>query len=302
MERFRFGLFEFDPATKELRREGVLVRLQSQPAQMLACLLEHPSEVVSREDLRKAVWRNDTFVDFERGLNFCVAQIRAALDDSATEPRFIRTIPKRGYQFIAPVARNGTPQPTQETRFASVPAKVATKKLVALGLAACFVLAAVFAAGYRFRTRAAAPESPIVAVMRFDNETGDPEMSRFSDALSDLLVAELTAKGDGNYRVIGNARILRLPRDQRDLNAVGSALGASYVVLGQVQRNGDQTRVLAHLIHLPEQAHVWVTRFDHGIDDPLALEAQVAQMVASEFSGRIRPDVPQPASHPRASL
>lgn len=299
MGRFRFGLFEFDPATKELRREGALVRLQSQPAQMLACLLENPGEVVSREDLRKAVWRDDTFVDFERGLNFCVAQIRAALDDSATDPRFIRTIPKRGYQFIAPVERNGCQESKREP--SSAQTKLGARKFIALGFAGFCLLAAVFAAGYWFRTRAAA-QTPIVAVMRFDNETGSPDMSRFSDALSDMLVAELTTKGDGRYRVIGNARILRLPRDQRDLGAVCSALGASYVVLGQVQRNGDQTRVLAHLIHLPEQTHVWVTRYDHVIDDPLALEAQVAQRVATEFSGRIRPQLDQPASHSRASL
>lgn len=295
MERFRFGLFEFDSASKELRREGVLVRLQSQPAQMLACLLEHPGGVVSREELRKAVWRDDTFVDFERGLNFCVGQIRATLDDSATEPRFIRTIPKRGYQFIAPVERI-------EDSASNARTKIGPRRLVALGVALCFVLAAIFAAGYWFRTRSGVHESPIVAVMRFDNETGNPEMSRFSDDLSDMLVAELTAKGDGHYRVIGNARILRLPRDQRDLTAVGSSLGASYVVLGQVQRNGDQTRILAHLIHLPEQTHVWVTRLDHVIDDPLALEAQIAQTVATEFSGRIRPGVTTSASHPRASL
>jgi TolB-like protein len=137
--------------------------------------------------------------------------------------------------------------------------------------------------------------------MRFDNETDDPSMTRFSDAVSDMLVAELTTKGGGHYRVIGNARILRLPRDQRDLTAVGTSLGASYVVLGQVQRKGEQTRVLAHLIHLPEQTHVWVTRFDHVLDDPLALESEVARIVATEFSGRIRPGMPA-ALHPRASL
>src|SRR5215469_7713231 len=104
-DQFRFGIFEFDRASQELRREGVLVRLQSQPAQVLGCLLEYAGEVVSREELRQAVWQDHTFVDFERGLNCCIAQIRAALKDSAIEPRFIRTIPKRGYQFFPPVTR-----------------------------------------------------------------------------------------------------------------------------------------------------------------------------------------------------
>jgi DNA-binding winged helix-turn-helix (wHTH) protein/TolB-like protein len=297
MTRLRFGLFEFDSTQKELRREGVLVRLQSQPAQVLACLLEHSGEVVSRDELRSAVWHNDTFVDFERGLNFCIAQIRAALDDDAAEPRFIRTIPKRGYQFIAPVERVGVPESARP-----VPAELplSTTRRGILILAGCLLVIATFLAGYEW-SRTGARQSPIVAVMRFDNETDDPSMTRFSDAVSDMLVAELTTKGGGHYRVIGNARILRLPRDQRDLTAVGTSLGASYVVLGQVQRKGEQTRVLAHLIHLPEQTHVWVTRFDHVLDDPLALESEVARIVATEFSGRIRPGMPA-ALHPRASL
>src|SRR5437660_2952088 len=105
-EQFRFGVFEFHRASRELRRHGMLVRLQAQPAQVLACLLERAGEVVSREELRQAVWQEGTFVDFERGLNFCIAQIRAALNDNAAEPRYVRTIPKRGYQFIAPVTRS----------------------------------------------------------------------------------------------------------------------------------------------------------------------------------------------------
>ena len=95
--RFRFGLFEFDTATRELRREGVLVRLQSQPAQVLSCLIEQDGQVVSRESLRETVWGTGTFVDFERGLNFCIAQIRSALNDDSTSPRYVRTVPKRGY-------------------------------------------------------------------------------------------------------------------------------------------------------------------------------------------------------------
>jgi DNA-binding winged helix-turn-helix (wHTH) protein len=103
--RFRFGLFEFDAAALELRREGVLVRLQSQPAQVLASLVERADQVVSRDDLRKAIWGDETFVDFERGLNFCISQIRSALKDDSADPTYIRTVPKSGYQFIAPVQR-----------------------------------------------------------------------------------------------------------------------------------------------------------------------------------------------------
>src|SRR5215470_1457860 len=107
--RYRFGMFEFNAASKELRREGVLVRLQSQPAQLLACLIERAGQTVSRDDLRKVLWGDDTFVDFDRGLNFCISQLRSALRDDTSEPRYIRTIPKSGYQFIAPVEKMAEP-------------------------------------------------------------------------------------------------------------------------------------------------------------------------------------------------
>jgi TolB-like protein len=250
--------------------------------------------------LRQAVWPDGIFVDFERGLNFCIAQIRAALTDTAVEPRFIRTIPKRGYQFIAPVSRSGSSE-LPHTKIAN-PGTVWATKTALLILAACLVLASLFAAGYWVTSRHSVQKTPIVAVARFDNETGDPAMTQFSDAVTDMLVVDLTAKGDGQYRVIGNASELRVAREQRDLTAVASSLGASYVILGQVQRKGDQTRILAHLIHLPDQTHVWVTRIDRTVNDPLALESQVAQTVAVEFAPKIRTTYVPFASHTRASL
>jgi DNA-binding winged helix-turn-helix (wHTH) protein/TolB-like protein len=272
-----------------------LLRLQAQPAQVLRTLLEHRDQIVSREELREAVWHNDTFVDFERGLNFCIAQIRAALNDNATEPIFIRTIPKRGYQFIAPVTCVGEPvdhDTARQTRH------IRSRILVALAAVCAF--AAVVAAAYWLKLRS--EPTPIVAVLRFDNETANPEMIRFGDAVTDNLVVELTTRADRHYRVIGSARILRLPREQRDLTAIASTLGASYAILGQVQNAGNQTRVLAHLIHLPDQTHVWVARVDHGLDDPLDLEAQIAQTIAVQFSARIRATFTAFTSHGAASL
>ena len=152
---------------------------------------------------------------------------------------------------------------------------------------AVLVLAAVFVAGYWLKRRATTSPNPIVAVARFDNETGNPATTPLSDAITDMLVADLTSAGDGRYRVIGNAEILRRPREQRDLRAIASSLGASYVVLGQVQLKGNQTRILAHLIHLPEQTHVRVARVDRTFDDPLVFESEVAQEVTSQFSSRI---------------
>ena len=285
-KRFRFGLFEFDAATLELRREGVLIRLQSQPARALACLIERAGEVVSRDDLRQEVWGNDTFVDFDRGLNFCISQIRSALKEDPEHPAYIRTIPKSGYQFIAAVQRiTAAPQEPQTTATAPRSRTVTARSLPWVG--ALVVLAALIFLGYRYRSIQSPGQLPIVAVLRFDNETGDASVTRFSDALTDNLVERLTSQSTGRYRVIGNAQILRLPREQRDLAAVGSTLQASYVVLGQVQSNGAQIRILAHLIRLPDQTHIRVVRMDRPLTDPLNLESEAAEKITAEFASRL---------------
>lgn len=320
-ERFRFGLFEFDAATRELRREGVLVRLPSQPAQLLACLIEHAGQTVSRDELRQTLWGRDTFVDFDRGLNFCISQIRSALKDDSVEPTYIRTIPKQGYQLIAPVERisdSGPSQDASRSRGGDSAASPGYRRKMVLAAAALIVLVLVVAAGRRFLRRPSSTPPPIVAVLRFDNETGDSGMTRFSDALTDTVVERLTSLSQGRYQVIGNAQILRRPREQRDLNAVGSSLHAAYIVLGQVQsndaqrnddpRSGDQrnhdqgkrrpVRILAHLIRLPEQTHLWVARAERTLADPLAVESEVAEKIATEFSPRVAAD----SDHKNASL
>src|SRR5437016_6044665 len=100
----RFGIFELNPETGELRKSGTLLRIQPQPFKVLALLARHPGELISRDRLRRELWQDETFVDFDQGLNFCVSQIRAVLGDSADSPRYIETLPRRGYRFIGAVA------------------------------------------------------------------------------------------------------------------------------------------------------------------------------------------------------
>jgi DNA-binding winged helix-turn-helix (wHTH) protein/TolB-like protein len=302
MGRFRFGIFEFDAATKELRRDGALVRLQTQPAQALACLLARAGEVVSREELRQAVWGSETFVDFDRGLNFCIGQVRAALDDDSVTPRYVRTIPKRGYQFIAPVEALGKEADAGSQEAETIFAKSKFSRVTALVCAGTVLATSALGAGYWLRSWRLSKRRPIVAVLRFDNETSDPAMARFSDGLTDNVVEELTAQSRGRYEVIGNAQILRLPRDQRDLEAISSSLHAAYVVLGQVQADGSQTRILAHLIRMPDQTHLWVARMDRSIQDPLGVESDAAQKIAAAFADRVAQDssgnrLPEAPSH-----
>jgi DNA-binding winged helix-turn-helix (wHTH) protein/TolB-like protein len=293
--RFQFGVFEFDLATRQLERRGTSVPLQAQPARVLGCLLRRAGQVVSRDDLSQAVWGGETFVDFDGGLNFCISQIRSALRDNSAQPVYIRTIPKFGYQFIAPVE----PIPDHKMQESGpVPSARAHARTVVLTLVLAFFAVLALAARYSFRLSPDAKELPIVAVLRFDNETGNPAMSQFSDGLTDTTVEQLTTQSRGRYSVIGNAQILRRPRVERDLNAIASSLHASYVVLGQVQAYNGQIRILAHLIRLPEQTHLWVARLDRTLADPLTLESEAAQQIAQQFSPRVPPDA---ASLSRAS-
>lgn len=242
----RFGPFSFDPARLELSRDGRPVRLQPQPAQVLATLIARAGHPVTRDELRQAVWRDDTFVDFDRGLNFCIAQIRTSLSDDASAPRFVRTLPKIGYEFVCLV---------EEIDAAPVPAR--RKRIFWSTVAAAVVLTCLIALLPHFFR---APD--VVAVAHFDNDTGDAAITPFIDALTDDVVEKLTGSGADRYLVVGNAAVLRKPRDERDLVAIGSALNAKFVVLGQVQTDGQRVRVLAHLIRLPDQTHIVVSRTD----------------------------------------
>lgn len=297
MPRILFGPFEFDSATLELRREGVSVRLQPQPAQVLRALIENPDQVVSREQLRQSVWGNSTFVDFESGLNFCISQLRSALRDDAAQPLYIRTVPRRGYQFIAPMRAFDPQQLHTEFTEPAATAQPGGRERAVIPVAIPFtrpwsiavllvLVAALGSLAMVFHKRAVG-RPPIVGVARFDNETGNPAFSSFANNLTDELVGQLANRGDTLYRVIGNAHVLFLPREQRDLRNIASVLNASYIVLGQVQASGDRIRVLAHLIRASDQTHIWVVRVERPARDMPQLDAEVAGQIAAAFASRL---------------
>jgi DNA-binding winged helix-turn-helix (wHTH) protein/TolB-like protein len=302
-QRYRFGIFEFDSATRQLWRDGVRVSMQAQPAQVLGCLIQRAGSVVSRDDLRQAVWGGETFVDFDSGLNFCISQIRTALRDDSSQPVYIRTIPKIGYQFIAPVEQTPERATVSADHQPIAPAQTASAKsrIPVLAIGFSLVAVVILAAGYWFWFARASKQIPVVAVLRFDNETGNPDLLRFSDGLTDNVVEQLTSQSRGRYAVIGNAQILRPPREQRDLSAIASSLHATYVVLGQVQSSNGQIRILAHLIHLPEQTHIWVDRLDRTLADQLTVESEAAQKIGSDFSVRVAAGDTRPFSAARAT-
>jgi DNA-binding winged helix-turn-helix (wHTH) protein/TolB-like protein len=281
----RFGVFAFNLPTGELRRDGIQVKLQPQPAKVLAILTARPGEVVSREDLRQQVWADGTFVDFERGLNFCIAQIRSALGDSAESPRFIETLPRRGYRFVAPVQADtgvSTADRTRET--AEVPERSNTPKRRWLAYAALLLAAGGAAGWYAFTVR----HVPIrVAVVPFDNETGQDTYEGLARGVADATVARLAAPGRvERLDVIGNSAALRRPRSFRDLQEIGRDVHAEFVVLAQVKRDETRVRLIAHLIRVKDEAHVWAQTYDRP-EFTLAVQTEIAESIASAVSDKL---------------
>ena len=270
---YKFGVFEFDDETKELRKNGRVAALEPQPAKALALLLSRAGDVISREELRDAVWGKDTHVDFERGIAYCLSQVRTALGDSGDNPRFIQTIPKRGFRFIAPAA----PAFPAASVLQAPPPFPPTPKPSKLTLVAAVVFFGVAAIAAFFgvpRQRAASPTHTIIAVSIFDNETGNTAYDRPVAGLSDLVVERLT-KLDSRIAVIGNAAILRQPRNIRNLKAVAENVKADYVLLGQLQEGESGLRFITHFIRLKDEAHLKANRLT-GIDQNLVgLEAAV---------------------------
>jgi DNA-binding winged helix-turn-helix (wHTH) protein/TolB-like protein len=289
---YRFGMFEFDDRSALLTRADRPVALEPQPARALALLLARAGDVVGRDELRAHLWGDDTHVDYDRGLAYSVGQLRAALGDTADNPRFVQTLPRRGFRFIAPVdvvgngghaagADSSAPPPALVPATAIVPPgwrrgwKVAAATLIVLT-----VLVIVGAWLVARDARPGARSRPIIAVAVFENESGDPAHERAVAALSDVIVERLTALGPERVGVNGNASILRRPRDARDANAVAKETGASFLVSGQLQTKDGRLSLLMQLIRLDDGTHVWVRRIARPIGDPLdTLDGDVAKEI-----------------------
>jgi len=293
-DRVSFGPYTIDPKAGELRRDGVSVPLQDLPFRLLSALLERPGELVTRAELTEHLWGSGTFVDSTAGLNTAVAKLRDALGDNADQPLYIETVPKRGYRFIASIAVGGAiaaDDGRSATLSGSRPAgargperpalRPIQKRPMVWVAAACVVVALVSFATYQLR--AGRPQTR-VAVILFDNETGRPEVSRLSQALTDATVFALTAQP--KLAVIGNAAILRTARPFRDIAAVRDALDADFIVFGQVQLVDDRILVRSHLIRADDQAHVWVSESRMN-DSEAALQSEVAGRIASAVGARV---------------
>ena len=294
----RFGAFEINLQSGELRKSGMRLRLSGQPLQVLAILVERSGEVVTREELHSKLWSADTFVDFDHGLNNAVARIREVLDDSAEAPRYVETIPRRGYRFIAPLTDllpATLPPSTAElrvgsaheiTRPASGPSVLATEKrfrsthLMLLGGAAVMVLFTFAFALYRSSqvNGTSKPAIKSLAVLPLKNLSGDQTQEYLADGMTEALIGRLSMiRG---LRVISRTSVMSLKDSKLSARDIAKTLQVDALVEGSVIREGIRIRVYAQLIRGATDEHFWSETYDRELPDVLALESDVARSVA----------------------
>ncbi|HTE88492.1 MAG TPA: winged helix-turn-helix domain-containing protein [Terriglobales bacterium] len=250
-----FGVFEVDTRSGELRRQGSKVKLQEQPFQVLVSLLERPGEVVTREELTKRLWPENTFVDFERGLNKAINRLRDALRDNAEKPRFIETLPHRGYRFIAPVERAGAD-----------PSSVTSS-----------------------RSPQPTPRINSIAVLPLDNHSGDPAQEYFSDGMTEELISAVSKISA--LRVISRTSVMRYKGTRKSLPAIARELRVDAVVEGSVARSDQKVRISAQLIHGPNDTHLWSGRYERELRDILQLQAEIAEDIATHIHKLVDPEL-----------
>jgi len=310
----RFGAFEFDPRARQVRKHGHRIRLLGQPLEILGLLLERPAEVVLREELRAKLWPEDTFVDFEHSLNAAVNKLREALGDDANNPRFIETVPRRGYRFIAPVegalpasAPDSTNQDAQSANreaidltidkpAAEVPAASGARaqwRTVWLASIACASLVALLvgfdAGGLRQRLLGRPDPGAIrsLAVLPLENLSHDPEQEYFADGMTEALTTELAQISA--LKVISRTSAMQYKGTKKSLPQIAKELGVDAVVEGAVQRSGDKVGITVQLIHAPSDRHLLAKSYERGLRDVLALQRDIAHAITDEIKAKLTP-------------
>ena len=286
--RIRFGVFEVDPQARELRKQGFKVKLQEQPFQILLMLLERPGEVVTREEIRKRLWPADTFVDFDSGLNRATNRLRESLGDDAENPRFVETLPRRGYRFITPVETRDedsveTTLPKLDsvvTPVEDIPARSSQRARWIFILAAVLAGIVISLLALSHFLRRTGPQIKSIAVLPLQNLSGDPAQEYFSDGLTDELITEVAKIGA--LRVISRTSSMQYKGTHKSVPAIAKELGVDALVEGTVVRSGDRVRVTAQLIDARDDRHIWSEAYDRNIVDVLPLQAEVAQTVADQ--------------------
>lgn len=294
----RFGAFEINLRSGELRKNGMRLRLSGQPFQVLAILTERPGELVAREELHSKLWPADTFVDFDHGLNNAVARIREVLDDSSDTPRYIETIPRRGYRFIAPltdVVPNSTastaqpssaPQTETSARATSSRAKWFSPRL-ALLFVTLLVVACII--GFLlYRTEQHSVKQPTIqslAVLPLKNLSGDPNQDYLADGMTEELIGRLAKIRD--LRVISRTSVMHFKDTKLLIPDIAKQLGVDAIVEGAVIRDGNRIRVHAQLIRAATDEHIWADQYERDFKSVFALEDDLTRNIAQQIEARL---------------
>ena len=315
----RFGVFEVNLRSRELRKHGLRISVQDQPFRVLELLLEHPGELITREELQRQIWSADTLVDFELGLNTAIKRLRQALGDSAENPHFVETLPRRGYRFVFPINR-GLPPPidpsdahrtgaiaptatrSDETSFVSEPLaspmQAGHRPRWIVAALSILLIALLSAGGYlavRHR-RTLTPDVRIksLAVLPLENLSADPQQEYFADGMTDELITNLAKLAA--VRVISRSSIMQYKHAHKPVAEIGRELNVDGVVEGTVARSGNSVRITAQLIRAASDQHLWADEFQGDLRDVLTLQSQVAQGIATQI--RLKLTQPQP-NNPR---
>jgi TolB-like protein/DNA-binding winged helix-turn-helix (wHTH) protein len=289
----RFGTFEVDVRAGELRKQGVRIKLQQQPFQVLTVLLQRPGQVVTREELRSQNWPADTFVDFDNSLNTAINKLREALGDSAESPRFIETLPRRGYRFIGSVdGVDGGAGAKGKRQDGEVRFSVRRLRWIAAIIPFAALAGALFALNvFRVRERVVGNSRVVrirsLAVLPLTNLSTDPNQEYFSDGMTDALITGLAQQS--SIKVISRTSIMRYKKTDKSLPEIAHELNVDGIVEGTVQRSGDRVRITAQLIEGSTDRHVWANGYERDLRDVLALQDEVARAIAREIKVKLAP-------------
>lgn len=313
---FRFGVFEVDLKANELRKNGLRLKLPEQPFQILAVLLEKPGEIITREELRSRLWPRDTFVDFDHGLNNAVMRVREVLGDSSESPRFVETIPRRGYRFIAPVEEasyplpapaaaegerapsNGHSEATVADLTESLPATTAKPPAsrtmifawIGLGALALGLITTLFLYyGHSSNSDGGATQANTsLVVLPLENLSGDKDQEYFADGMTDELIANLAKIR--SLRVISRSTAMAYKGTHKPLSEIARELKVDAVVEGTVLRVGNRVRITAELVQVSTDHHLWADTYESQIGDVLTLQNRVSSAIVSEIRINLTPE------------
>ncbi len=300
----KFGVFEVDLAAGELRKAGMRQNLSGQPFEVLRILLEHPHEIVTREELRRHLWPDNTFVDYDLALKRVINRLREALGDSADNPRFIETIPRKGYRFIAPVSDNGVERKlaelqAEDTIGGPLQSNRSREWRIVFGLGAVVILLVLgFTVSRLVRPQSTASASQIhsLAVLPLQNLSADPAQEFFSDGMTDALITDLAQIG--SVKVISRTSSMQYKQTKKSLPEIAHELNVDGIIEGTVQRSGDRVRITAQLIYGPSDKHLWARSYEEDLRDVFALQTKVARDIAQQVLAKLTPKSTSPQPRP----